>query len=210
MAKWVMVIDLDRCAGCNACSIACKYENSVSLGIRRRKTVSYSSGDWAASSTRSQIIPRNCQMCENAPCEKVCPTKATHYAKDGTVQIDYDKCIGCNYCIAACPYGAREYNSKEEVRPYHNPDVPKRREGVVEKCTFCSHRKAKGEYTNTEHGKLGRMTACSQICAPGATWFGDLDDPNSVVSKLVKSDRAVQLFPEIGTKPRVYYLKAGK
>jgi len=201
-----MVIDLNRCAGCNACSIACKYENSVPIGMFWRRTITISEGEYPGQ--RIEIIPRPCMMCENAPCVSVCPTGASYYDEDGLVQIDYKKCIGCKYCIAACPYGARQYNyTKQEEKPFHNPDVPKRPKGVVEKCTFCKHRLKRGDYKNTEHGRLGRMTACAQICPTGATWFGDLEDPNSQVAKLIKSGRAFQLLSWLGTKPRVYYLK---
>lgn len=202
MAKWAMVIDLERCTGCNSCAIACKYENSVPIGMFWRRLVSFTTGEYP--NIRHEVIPRPCMMCENAPCARVCPTGATYYAGDGTVQMNYDKCIGCKYCMIACPYGARQYNfKKQEEKPYHNPDVLGREKGVVEKCTFCYHRIAKGEYKEKGH----RMTACAQICPAGTTVFGDLDDPKSLVSRLIRDRRAVQIRADLGTKPRVYYLK---
>jgi len=166
-----------------------------------RRTVTFKADP---SKVKGDIIPRPCMMCENAPCVTVCPTRASHYSADGTVQIDQSKCIGCNYCVASCPYGARQMNYKsQEEKPFHNPDVQRRPKGTVEKCTFCNHRIAKGEYAV----KGPKTTACSQICAPGANYFGDLNDPLSAVSKAVKSARAFQLLSHLGTKPRVYYLR---
>lgn len=205
MAKWVMVIDLEKCAACQACVIACKMENSTAVGKFWRKVISFNKGEFP--NTKTKIVPRPCMMCENAPCEKVCPVSATYHAEDGTVQINYDRCVGCKYCMAACPYGARQFNpEKQEGQQYDNPDVQARPRGVVEKCTFCAHRRAKyyDRYKTTD----GFMTACAQICAAGATIFGDADDPESQVARIIKSGKAVQLRAEMGTKPRVYYLIA--
>lgn len=206
MAKWAMVIDMDRCTGCNACQVACNFENSTHPKMAWREVISFIKKE--GQGVKYNVVPRPCMQCEDAPCVKVCPTKASHYDADGLVQINQDKCIGCKYCMNACPYGVRKFNKyTPEAKEFHNPDVKRRTHGVVEKCTYCRHRIAKGDYKNSDHGKLGRMTACSQICAAGANWFGDLDDPNSVVSKLVKSGRAIQLRAELGTRPRTFYLK---
>jgi molybdopterin-containing oxidoreductase family iron-sulfur binding subunit len=171
-----------------------------------RKVISFIKTE--GSGVKYNVIPRPCMQCEDAPCVKVCPTQASHYDSNGLVQVNYDRCIGCKYCMQACPYGVRRFNkSGPQEKLSHNPDVKKRQHGVVEKCTYCRHRLAKDDYTKSDHGKMGRMTACSQICAAGANWFGDLDDPNSMVSKLVKSGRAIQLRAELHTKPRTFYLK---
>jgi molybdopterin-containing oxidoreductase family iron-sulfur binding subunit len=202
MARWAMVIDLQRCTGCQACVIACKFENSQPVGMLWRRVIAFKKGEYP--NVKMDIIPRPCMMCENTPCIKVCPVGATHYVGDGTVQIDYDKCIGCKYCMNACPYGARQYNKKEEEQPYSNPDVRKIPHGVVAKCTFCAHRRAKyyDRYKTTD----GFMTACAQVCPAGATIFGDADDPESQVSKLINSGRVMRLRADLGTRPRVYYL----
>lgn len=202
MPKWTMVIDLAKCTGCQACTIACKFENSLPKEMMWRRVISFKKGEYPH--VKMDIIPRPCMMCENTPCVKVCPVSASYYAGDGTVQIDYDKCIGCKYCMVACPYGARQFHKKAEEQPYHNPDTSYKPEGVVMKCTFCAHRRKK--YVERYKTEDGFMTACAQVCPAGATIFGDADDPDSNVSKLLNTGRAMQLRADLGTRPRVYYL----
>ena len=143
-------------------------------------------------------LPIACQHCENPACLKVCPTGATYKDDLGRVEIDYDKCIGCRMCMAACPYNARVFNWNEPVRDpdfnYGDKDVPVRPRGVAEKCTMCKERTDRGD---------GPM--CVVCCPTRARTFGDLDDPESEISKLVREKGAYNLLPEQGTRPQVYY-----
>lgn len=212
-----MVIDLDKCTCCQSCTIACKAENNVPYSTpedyKRQRMISWHrvivSTVGKYPSAKMQIYPMPCFHCENAPCVKVCPTRASYKRKDGLVIIDQKICIGCKYCMIACPYGARFFNfKKQEGKEYHNPDVPLRKEGVVEKCTFCVHRIDKavkeGKKVGNPDGEV--TTACNEACPAGARYFGDLDDPNSVVSKLLGARKGVQLRQDLLTNPSVYYL----
>ena len=199
---WVMVIDLAKCIGCHSCSVACMTENSQKFG-------DYDSS-WTPVFEFPQegeyphaieyYLPRPCMHCQNAPCIKVCPTGASHYHEDRTVQIDQTICIGCRYCIVACPYEARHFNwTKNPKQAYSNPDSPPRDYGVVEKCTFCLHRREKGI----------NIPACVEVCLGGARIFGNINDPESNVSKKLRRRPDVfRLKEELGTNPSVYYLPA--
>ena len=202
--RYGMVIDLNRCMGCQTCVNACKMQNDVPMGMLWNRVVS--PGDEGLDSvqgvfpnTTRQYIPIACQHCDNAACEKVCPVAATYTDENGAVQIDYDRCIGCRYCMAACPYNVRVFNWEEAERhpgfSYGDGIVPVRDVGVVEKCTFCKERTDKGE-----------DPACVVCCPADARFFGDLDDPNSEVSTLIAEKNGEQLLKEKGTKPKVYYL----
>ena len=142
-------------------------------------------------------MPVQCNHCDDAPCVQVCPTGASYKAPDGIVMIDYDKCIGCRYCMVACPYEARRFNWFHPEVPHkdRNPLVPMREEGVVEKCTFCVHRTRKG-----------KTTRCVEACPNKARTFGNLNDPDSEVSKLIKSERWWRLKDELNTGCNIYYL----
>ncbi len=143
-------------------------------------------------------IPIACQHCENPACQRVCPTGATYKDDKGRVQIDYDKCIGCRMCMAACPYNARVFNWEDPVRDpdfnYGDKDVPVRPKGVMEKCTMCKERTDRGD-----------EPMCVRCCPAEARTFGDLDDPNSEVSRLIREKSAYVLLPEQGTRPQVHY-----
>ena len=156
--------------------------------------------------------------CDEPPCVQVCPVKATWKREDGLVIQDYDRCIGCKYCMVACPYGVRymnmgKFDPPESMTHYTNPRVPRRRVGIVEKCTFCVHRleqaKARAEAEGREVRDGDYRTACQQTCTGGAIKFGDLGDPNSEVYRLSRDKRAFRPLEELGTAPRVYYLKEG-
>lgn len=226
--RWGMVIDLDKCVACQSCTVACKIENNVPFsgakdaesarGIFWNEVLKETKGEFP--NTTVKYTPRPCMHCEEAPCVKVCPTKASYKTEDGLVLIDYNKCIGCRYCMSACPYGARYFNWTEPefetpldkaLNP--DPETKPRPKGVVEKCTFCVQRirkakeKAKAENRPLRDGDV--QPACVQTCPPGARVFGDLDDPDSEVSRLARSPRAFKLHEEKGTKPKVIYLQEG-
>jgi Fe-S-cluster-containing dehydrogenase component len=177
MPRYAMVIDVERCIGCMACVIACKKENNVADGYFRTRVVEETRGEFPY--LRMELRSELCNHCENAPCIDACPTGASHRAEDGTVQIDKKKCIGCKACILACPYDAR----------YSTP------EGVADKCTFCEHRL-----------QVGKKPACVETCLGKSRIFGDLDDPNSEVSQLLKKHDATVRLEFAGTRPRVFYI----
>ncbi len=237
MTRWAMVIDLDRCTACQACSIACRAENNVPVAgpegtlrgqaILWHDLVVYREGTYPR--VRARYMPRPCMHCENSPCIKVCPANATYKNHEGIVAVIWNRCIGCRLCLASCPYGARQFNwfhaqwpeqrswtdggETHRVMDQHlNPEVSVRCKGVVEKCTFCSQRlravkeQARRENRSVRDEELVRLPACCQTCPSEARYFGDLDDPESTVSKLAKSSRAFHLLEELGTRPKVFYL----
>ena len=227
MARWGMVIDLDKCTACQACIIACQAENNICFAgpeeakrqriIHWMELVRYTEGEYPNIKTR--LIPRPCMQCDKPPCTKVCPVRATMKSEEGIVAQIYPRCIGCRYCTTACPYTVRYFNWysprwPEVMKKYLNPDVSIRYRGVVEKCTFCSHRLQKArEKARAEGRELlpgDYVPACVQTCPSGAMYFGDLDDPESVVSKLIRSPRAFRLLEDLGTEPKVYYLSEGE
>jgi Fe-S-cluster-containing dehydrogenase component len=226
MARWGMVIDLDKCTGCQACSIACKTENNVPHGspeehIKRtapfwHKVIAVSRGEYPT--LRIDLIPMPCMHCDDPPCVTVCPAKATYHREDGIVIQNFRRCIGCKYCIVACPYGVRSFNYKEpEKKEYDRPDLPPDRadrgvwpfphrvHGVVEKCTFCFHRI---DQAIREGKKVGVevVPACAEACPAHAISFGDLDDANSNVSRLLASRQWFRLREDMDTRPKVFYL----
>lgn len=216
MVRYGMVIDLDRCVGCAACAVACKAENSVTGSTpedykKRRlmewnRVVTVFKGKYP--NVSASIMPLICNHCEHPPCVKVCPVDATYKNEDGIVLQRYERCIGCKYCMVACPYQQRFFNFYEqEEKEYHNPEVPRRIAGIVEKCTFCRHRLDKAKAEGKKIGSPdGVEPACTQACPAKTRTFGDLDDPDSEVSKLLRSRRNYQLRADLGTEPQVYYL----
>lgn len=208
--KWGMVMDLQKCVGCDSCTVACKAENLTPPGISYNVVLEKEIGDFP--NLAKVNLPMPCMHCDNPPCVQVCPVRATFKLDNGIVTIDNDRCIGCRYCIVACPYGARSYDFgesyEEEMLGFNDVTSPeygigrgerkkgKTPIGTVRKCNFCVHRLERGE-----------EPACVETCIGDARYFGNLNDPNSTVSKLANSPRAFTLKPELGAGPNVIYLK---
>ncbi len=222
--RWGMAIDLDRCTGCQACVAACHAENNLPVSdpesAAKGRTVHwirvdrYYEGEFP--DVRVKHVPVLCQQCDEAPCEPVCPVYATYKNEEGlNVQV-YNRCVGTRYCGNNCPYSVRFFNWFDPVWPspldlQHNPDVSIRMGGVMEKCTFCIQRikrselEAEAEKRAVVDGEI--QPACAQSCPAEAMVFGDLNDPESKVSRLAGSGRSTRLLEELGTKPKVFYLQ---
>jgi Fe-S-cluster-containing dehydrogenase component len=206
--KWAMVINLDRCIGCEYCQRACTAVNDVAPDKPWNVVV-----EDQTSTGRSFFFSRPCLHCQHAPCVEVCPVQATHVREDGIVVMDYDRCIGCRYCQVACPYDARKFNWEERtdenelIPTWGIAEVERRPRGVVEKCTFCVHRIDAGLEAGKTPGVDREATpACVNICPVGARTFGDLKDPGSEVSVLLEHSPTLRLREELGTEPSVYYI----
>jgi molybdopterin-containing oxidoreductase family iron-sulfur binding subunit len=221
--RWIMVIDTRKCVGCHACTIGCVAENKLPPGVVYRPVVTEELGEFP--NVQLRFTPRPCMQCDNPPCTPVCPVNATWKRPDGIVTIDYDKCIGCRYCLTACPYGARtsdfgEYYTDEagahgqasgatlnagaavwEQQPNHeyakhwDRDGHESPMGNARKCHFCLHRL-----------EVGQLPMCATTCIGRATYFGDENDPDALVTELVAKHRVQTLLPHHGTKPRVFYI----
>lgn len=212
--KWVMVIDLHKCIGCGACTASCAAENNLPPGVVYRPVPKEEVGEYPH--VRKRFLPRPCMHCDEPPCVPPCPVGATFKRPDGIVSIDYDQCIGCRYCITACPYGARYFDFGEyhgtgtpevmdyETRPVAEYGQARRRtlehpqrspSGNARKCHYCLHRI-----------ESGMLPACVTTCLGGATFFGDYHDQESLVHQLVGSSRMMRLLEELGTHPKTYYL----
>ncbi len=175
--RYGMAIDTKKCVGCSDCVVACQTENSIEHGYAR---------DWITE-TVTGIYPNmelefrseRCNHCDNTPCVRTCPTGASHIIDGGIVKVTHHECIGCGACIQSCPYDARYFHT----------------EGWVDKCTFCDHRVANGQ-----------NPACVSVCPTHCMYFGDLDDKNSEVSKIIAKRKVKVLAPEAGTEPQIFYL----
>src|SRR5262245_20283688 len=220
MSRWGMAVDLDRCDGCSACVTACHAENNISTvgadqAARGRakhwiRVERYWEGEFP--DVRLKFRPVMCQHCEAAPCEPVCPTYASHHTEDGLNAQVYNRCIGTRYCGNACTYNVRFFNffHAEWEKPLHlqlNPGVSIREVGVMEKCTVCVQRtsapksEARAEKRGIPDGSL--QTACAQACPANAIVFGDLNDPESAVTRLARSSRGAKLLEDVGAEPKV-------
>lgn len=226
--KWGMVVDVDRCTGCQACVLACQVENNIPLNTQERyerargmawiRVERYWEGEFP--DVKARFIPILCQHCENAPCEPVCPVYATYHNPEGmNVQI-YNRCVGTRYCANGCPYIVRFFNYWEPVWPetfrnHLNPDVTIRSRGIMEKCSFCMQRIRRGVRTAASEDRElldGEIqTACQQACPTDALVFGDIDPDNNRTNpsraySMMNDDRAYTLLPKLNTNPNVVYL----
>ncbi len=222
-----MVIDLDKCTGCQACIIACKAENNIPVAgpdqAAKGRAIAWMQllpmVEGELPHVRERFIPQPCNHCEQPPCVKVCPVGATYQNPDGVVAQIYTRCIGCRFCTVACPYTRRYFNWftpqwPEEMKAQLNPEVYVRTRGIAEKCTFCSQRVRAGKDLAQKEGRPVRdgdiIPACMESCPAKAIYFGDLDDPNSMVAQLERSPRAFRLQDDLGTRPKVIYLTEGE
>jgi len=214
-SRWAMVIDLAKCLkeqGCRKCVEACHRAHNVPTLPDPRHEVKWiwkesfegafpsEGGEHVREELRGSPVLVFCNHCDQPPCVRVCPTQATwKRAEDGVVMMDWHRCIGCRYCIAACPYGSRSFNWVDP-RPYVSPlnaEYPTRTKGVVEKCTFCEERLERSQ-----------PPACVEACPAKALVFGDLRDPNSEVRRLLRTRYTIRRKPELGTLPQIYYIVA--
>lgn len=231
--RWHMVIDLNLCTGCGACVTSCNLENNIPT-VGPEEVVVGSEMHWlridryySGDESNPEVVhqPMLCQHCENAPCENVCPVGATSHTDDGLNAMAYNRCIGTRYCANNCPYKVRRFNWYENwdymeglIRKIRdpqqlalNPDVTVRRRGVIEKCTFCIQRLNRARQDAKLKG-LDRVvdgtvkTACQEVCPANAIYFGDINDPNSEVSKLAKSERGYKVLDFLAVKPSITYL----
>ncbi len=209
--RWAMVIDLRKCVGCSACTIACIAENKLPPGVVYRPVLEEEIGTYPNVTRR--FVPRPCMQCDNPPCVPVCPVNATFKRPDGIVAINYDECIGCRYCITACPYSARTFDNgrfytsgtpqvtaNEKLPNFEYGQAWDRSKGDspignARKCQFCAHRL-----------DAGMLPACVTTCIGRATYFGDANDPAALVSELIASPHVMRLKEEMGTAPKVYYI----
>lgn len=200
--RWAMLVDVNRCASdCTECTVACRAENNVPLFGDPDRDIHWIRKVELRDKERRRnalSLPVLCNHCEHPPCVHVCPTEASFIRKDGIVLVDKHRCIGCRYCMLACPYKARSLVYFDPKRTESsNPDVPMRGKGVVEKCTFCVHRVDDG-----------LAPACVEACRKSgneAMLFGDLNDFNSEISKRVRAEKTQTIRPDLGLKPHVHY-----
>ncbi len=210
--RWGMAIDIRKCVGCNACTVACISENALPPEMVYRPVIKDEIGTYPNVSKKN--MPKPCMQCDNPPCTKVCPVGATYKQKDGIVVMDYKACIGCRYCMTACPYEHRMFDFGEhysdnlpavvlyDKRPSFEYEKIWKRDkknespiGNVRKCTFCAHRLDKG-----------LLPQCVTTCIGNANYFGDMNDSDSVIAKIVNKFNVSRLKEEMGTEPKVFYI----
>ncbi|OIN91822.1 MAG: 4Fe-4S ferredoxin [Comamonadaceae bacterium CG1_02_60_18] len=210
MTRWAMTADLRRCVGCQTCTASCKLTNATPPEVQWRRVLDMEFGTYP--DVKRVFVPVGCQHCAEPPCMTVCPTLATKQRADGIVTIDYDLCIGCAYCIVACPYQAR-YKTPVATFAYgtatesEKKNAHPERLAVATKCTFCVDRIDAGLAAGLKPGVDPAATpACVNSCIADALAFGDLDDPDSKVSKLLAENQSFRMHEELGTQPGFHYL----
>lgn len=226
--KWTMVIDLDKCTGCQACVVACHAENNVptvgpeevNMGRSRHwiRIERYWDGEYP--DIKARFLPMMCQQCQHAPCEPVCPVFASYHSDDENLNGQvYNRCIGTRYCANNCPYSVRMFNwfdpyFPEPLEQQLNPDVTVRYRGVMEKCTFCVQRIKRAEQTAASEGRNLQdgevVPACVEACPTTVFTFGDRNLEDSEVERLARSRRGFRVLEDLGTDPSVIYLKGGQ
>jgi len=205
-----MVVDINRCVGCQTCTVACKHANDTTPGVQWRRVLDVETGTFP--DVERLFLVTGCQHCAEPPCVPVCPTGATRQRADGLVTMNYDTCIGCGYCAVACPYQARTIVHDRQW--YYGVETPQERTvaheeriGVAQKCTFCIERIDEGLELGRRPGEdLDYTPACAASCVASAITFGDFNDPASKVSRLVKEHASFQMHAELGTDPQIRYL----
>ncbi len=198
MARFGMVMDIRTCVGCDACSASCSIENQTPYWNNKYRTKILDIEQGTFPNSNRYFVPTICMHCEEPACVEVCPSGASFVNDGGFVLVEYEKCMGCRACMAACPYDARYIYDKEDVKissQLFGKELAQHQVPHVDKCTFCYDRVAEG-----------LEPACVSTCPEKARIFGDLDDQNSEVAKLVSSGIAKPLRPELGTKPKVFYI----
>ena len=213
--RWAMIIDIKKCQkeirdrGCRDCIVACHLSHNVPNFGNPKDEIkwiwheSFEHGfhgqehEYMKKDLRHSPVVLMCNHCDNPPCTKVCPTQATWKRPDGIVMMDWHRCIGCRFCVAACPYGSRSFNWRDprEFIADQKKEFPTRHKGVVEKCTFCDERLGKG-----------LLPECVEACKAKALVFGDLDVPGTTIRRLLEENYTIRRRPELGTKPEVYYI----
>ena len=208
--RYGMVVDLNRCVGCQTCTIACKHHNDTPPGIQWRRVLDVEQGEYP--NVERVFLVTGCQHCAEPPCVPVCPTGATRQRADGLVTMDYDTCIGCGYCAVACPYQARTI-AHERAWYYGTPTRQEERAssgeriGVATKCTFCVDKIDDAKTSGAVPGlHLEHTPACASSCIAQALHFGDFADPESNVSRLAAENAHFQMHAELGTDPQIRYL----
>lgn len=198
MTRYAMVIDLNTCVGCNACMAACAMENQTPVWSNKWRTYVHDKEIGTGEDIHRRFFPRLCNHCSNPPCMSVCPTGATYQMENGIVRVDEDRCMGCQACAMACPYGARynvNYADVKQGLEFFGEEAYSRSRPSVDKCNFCAERVA-----------LGKKPACVETCVGSARQFGDLDNPDDPVTRMVASGTARPLMAYLGTQPNVYYI----